>query len=651
MKNLEKIINSTDISILEIIPENVFYPKNEKDIKKIIKVTNKTKTPLIARGCGTSTCGQGIGSGNIVNFSKMNKIISIKKDYVDVEPGIICGDLNKKLEKFNKTFPVDPSSSKFCSIAGMVSNNASGIHSYLYGDTKDYVLGLEGYFIDGTFFSTIKNINLDKLKEKLKKIEPEYNKIKSFLPETTKDASGYMIKNYFEKNKDFNQIIVGSEGTLAIITKIRLKIINLPKTRSTILAQYDSLEKALDGAALSKQIKEISAIELADEIVIDLSRKHYKEANEFLLPVTKATVLFEIDNGDDFLLKKILEKNAIKVTNAKSKKERNFLWKIRKIASPLLSRPDGNFITLRFIEDVAVPTDKISIFYEKEKEILRNYDTAFFGHLGSGHFHINPRMDIKDKKFKENFHNISLETFKLVNKLKGTITAEHGDGKLRPLYIKKINPELYNFFKKIKEIFDPNYLLNPNNIVYKDENYDFFNDFKYNYKTKYDFIKVPDLNKCHGCNECITFCKSYKKTKKEEDKTRSRALVIRALMRGELVSTKNLESCNHCFKCIGNCPSGVDIIALTKILRENNLKTSFSYKIRKILLLPMKYLLKYFTYKKDKVELHNFWKPLFKLNLYKNDKDLDKILKGKILKSKSKIINYYINYLNNLPNS
>lgn len=606
----QRVLHSTDVSMFQVLPSKVIYPKDNTEIKKAIEQAIKLSVPIHARGCGTSTAGQSLGEGILMDFSRyMNKVLDIKDNYVDVEPGLILGDLNGTLRPKGVFMPVDPSSAEVCSVGGIVANNSSGIHSYMYGDTKDYVMGLEGFFADGTFFSTITGEGIKKPLDELDELRPEAVRLFDKLPKTIKDSSGYNIKGAFSLYgpEALNSLMTGSEGTLCILTKIRLKTIPLPQERITVLALFEDIERALEAVTLSKNIKNISAIELLDKELIDVSRKNFSDIREQFSEGIKAGLIFELDGTKQSTaealkeLEQVLSYIAIKIDSAYDPEKRKKLWWMRKSASSILNRIEGSSRTLRFIEDIAVPVESISKFYKEEKQILESFGlpTAFFGHIGSGHFHINPRIDTRNPDFLDVIDSVSEKTYALVKELSGTIAGEHGDGLLRTPYIKRFDPELHTFFVKIKMIFDPHLRLNPDKIVSIKEAVLVQNRYIFDPVFNLDPATLHEIEKCHGCNDCLNFCTSYKFSDGDEGlKTRGRANLLRAIVSGLLSvdeykeAVSYIERCRICTKCAIMCPSGADLIKTAAMLRENGIiPVSARKKLLMILMSPVKLVL------------------------------------------------------------
>jgi FAD/FMN-containing dehydrogenase/ferredoxin len=685
----QRVLHSSDISLYEILPSGVVFPQTAEEVEDVLRTvkalnaSSKDKTTIHSRGAGTAAAGQSLGKGIVVNFTRsMNRIIEVDKinvdgdplndiHYVDTEPGVILGKLNKHLAKYGLFMPVDPSSIDVCSLGGMVANNSSGIHSYLYGDTKDYVLELEGYWADGRFFSTYTGENTHHLEKKLRDLAPKAEKLQDKLPRTAKNSSGYNIRDAFRLYSTSSvparsdtslkhtllQLLIGSEGTLAVITKIRFRVIKLPQKRVTVLSLFDDIEKSLQAVKLTSSIKGISAIELLDQELIETSKLHYPDMKHFFYTNAGAGLIFEIDGDSDFVdqqhkeLLKILSGVANKIEDAVEPEKRERLWWIRKSASSILNRIEGSIRSLRFIEDVGVPVDSIMDFYEQEKKILEKYGlrTAFFGHIGSGHFHINPRIDTRKPDFWDTVEKVSEETYELVSKLGGTLDAEHGDGILREPYIRKFQPELYELYVEIKDIFDPEWILNPGKIVNRRRH----GDKKASTENiRYLFTPLKDIDasilneveKCHGCGDCVNFCESYKSKgyRHEGYNSRGRANIMRAIVSGIITddeldhALKYIDACMLCGNCLEKCPTGIDIIKTASILRERGiLPMREKEKLLMILFSPYK---KYLIWKLSRAENGskvkvNAYPALFRLGLYYIPylEDLAEVIKTKNL--------------------
>ncbi len=656
--------------MFECIPKKIYYPKNKEELQKILIEAKNNKITIHPRGCGTSTAGQSLGHGVLIDTARyMNKILNIGKDYVEVEPGIILEELNKKLKLFGLFMPVDPSSHEVCSVGGMVSNNSSGIHSYLYGDTKDYVIGLEGYFSDTNFFSTISGEGTKKYLDIMSSIKSRALALIDKTAKSSKNSSGYNIKDAFSKDglTALNSLLVGSEGTLCVMTKIRLKVIPLPQKRITILATFDDLEKTLHAVNTSKKINNISAIELLDKELITTSRKYFTEIRNFFSDDINAGLIFEIDGTEKVVqdslkeLLQVLEPIAKKIETGHNEEQRKKLWWMRKSASSILNRIEGSTRSLRFIEDIAVPTENIIKFYREQKKILDEYGlrTAFFGHIGSGHFHINPRIDTRKADFLDVVDKITKRTQKLVKELNGTMAGEHGDGILRTPYIKLFEPELHELFFKIKEAFDPEWILNPGKIATKDKEHPCMN--RYLFKPIYDLDQsiLNEIEKCHGCNECLKFCTTFKDLSTNEGlKARGRASILRAIVNGTISSKKEIkealhyiEKCALCTKCANQCPTGIDITITASLLREHKIiPISLTKKLLMLLMHPVKKLLiKKASYlnKDATLELNKLEVFTIRLGLYYRPymKEFLNLIHNKNLKisSKNKDIDYCIN--------
>ncbi|HDJ89282.1 MAG TPA: FAD-binding oxidoreductase, partial [Thermoprotei archaeon] len=496
-----RALYSTDASIYEVMPLAVVFPKNVGDVINVVKYGYRNGVSIHARGAGSSLAGQAIGSGIILDFTKyMNRIIemNVEENYVWVEPGIVMEKLNEVLEKYGKFFPPDPASSHFCTIGGMIGNNASGMRSVKYGNTIDYVEELKVVLSNGDIIHT-KPINVDSIefKEKLglntfegkiyreiyKLFIDNRNIIEKSMPKVEKNASGYRIE-YLLRNNVFNlsKIFVGSEGTLGIIVAAKLRIVDLPGKRGLLLAFFDSLEKATNSILTLLKYKP-SALEIMDKKYIDLVRDHYEYMRERIPGKTESILIieFEGENEDELkerldIAKNVLTKQlgtAFNVEIALTEDEMENLFEVRRAAIPIINKTRGLRKYPAFIEDLVVPPDRLLEFIRGMYRILEKYglDTIIFGHAGQGNIHTHPPINLKDPIDIDRMRAVCRDIYRLVVKLRGAISGEHGNGRLRTPFMKIEYPELLKIFVKVKEIFDPKNILNPGPKINYDDYY------------------------------------------------------------------------------------------------------------------------------------------------------------------------------------
>lgn len=425
-----KIYSRDESDIEGFLCDCVVFPQNEDDVLRVVRFAKKFNIPLTPRGGGTGVSGGAIPlkGGILLSFSKMNRILNIdeKNMILEVEPGVILKDIYERVEKLGLFYPPDPASYENCTVGGNVATNAGGPRCVKYGVTANYVLGLEV-------------------------VVPEGEKI--FVgKKTRKWKAGYNLPGIF----------IGSEGTLGLFTKIYLRLLPLPEYVQTLLVPFEKKENAGRCAAeiISKKIIP-RCIEYVDESVIEIIGDEIKK---FLPPKTKAFLLLEFD-GEEGEVKKNIEKalpivegnNPIEIYTGIEKYERDKIWRIRKDILPYLERTGYKVRS----EDVCVPftqTDKLIKIAEEIKEKLP-LKVCVFGHIGDGNLHVNFLW----KKGEEGILNKGVEfLYREVLKLGGTITGEHGIGILKKGFLKMEQKEyLINLQKKIKEIFDPQGILNP----------------------------------------------------------------------------------------------------------------------------------------------------------------------------------------------
>ena len=453
LENIEYLkFYSVDASSYQIIPKVVVIPKNEEDVINTIKCGRKFKTSVTVRGAGTGLVGGALNTGIVLDMKNFDSCI-IKKKYAIVGSGILKGILDKKLEKHGKFFPPNPSIGSFCSIGGMLGNNSSGSRSLKYGSMIDNVSEIT--FIDGNGKKRIFPKD-DTITEKILTITKKIDKSK--FPNVTKNSSGYRIDKASSR-ENIHKLIIGSEGTLGIITSVKLKIRNKPKKRFLFVIGYESIKMALKNCIAIKKLNP-SAIEFVDKPTFR-QMKHNFNSN------LKCLLFVELDENIKENQKKMHKAVNGKIIQ-KLEIESDILkwWKYRDSALhySLKSIKKQKRIP-HIIEDAAVPLEKIPKIFTVLNKINRKYQTKSiaYGHVGNGNIHIRlSSNEINSKKIR----NISNEYFKEVIKLKGTITAEHGDGLARSEFIRnQYGAKNYQIFIEIKKIFDPRKILNPGKIL------------------------------------------------------------------------------------------------------------------------------------------------------------------------------------------
>lgn len=443
---------SVDASSYQIIPKIIIVPKNEKDVVNTVKIAKKFKISVTVRGAGTGLVGSALNNGIILDIRNFDSFM-LTKNHVNVGSGILKGILDMRLEKKKKFFPPNPSIGSFCSVGGMLGNNSSGSRSLKYGSVIDNVTEIT--FIDGNGNKII----LPKNKKVAKKILAFSKKIdeKKF-PNVTKNSSGYRIDKVKSIN-DAHKVVIGSEGTLGIILSAKLKIRDKPKKRILFVIKYESIIDAAKNCIKINETKP-SAIEFIDRVTINQIKFKFDRKTKCLLFVE-----YDVNiSSNEKKIKSIITGKIIK----KLKKDSDILqwWKYRELSLhySLKSIKKEKRIP-HVIEDAAVPLENLSKLFLVLNKINRKFNTRsiLYGHAGNGNIHV--RL-VSDRKKITIIKNIATQYFEEIIKLRGTITAEHGDGLARSEFIKRqYGTKNYKVFKEIKKFFDPKNILNPGKII------------------------------------------------------------------------------------------------------------------------------------------------------------------------------------------
>ena len=443
---------SVDASSYKIIPKIIVVPKNEKDVIDTIKIARRIKMSVTVRGAGTGLVGSALNDGIIVDMKNFDSI-KIGKNCITVGPGTIKGNLDKKLEEQKKFFPPNPSIGSFCSVGGMLGNNSSGSRSLKYGSVIDNVD--EVTFISGEG----KKITLPKDKKIANKILRLAEKIDvRRFPNVTKNSSGYRIDRV-KTSHNAHEVIIGSEGTLGIVTSAKLKIRDSPTKRILFVIEYESTTDAIKNCIVINDTNP-SAIEFVDETTLNEIKFKF-DAN------SKCLLFVEYDEKIVSSEKKLKQIMTGKMAKKLQSDEEILKWWRYRDASlhySLKSIKKEKRMS-HVIEDAAVPLEDLPKLFSILNKINKKYKTKsiIYGHAGNGNMHV--RM-ILDEQKNATVKKIATEYFREIVKIKGTITAEHGDGLARSEFIKnQYGAKNYKVFRELKEFFDPAGILNPDKII------------------------------------------------------------------------------------------------------------------------------------------------------------------------------------------
>ncbi|CZG13751.1 sn-glycerol-3-phosphate dehydrogenase subunit C [Legionella pneumophila] len=652
-----RIVLSTDNSVYQILPEAIIFPKTENDVSHIFKLASNeqfrdlTFTP---RGGGTGTNGQSLNAGIIIDCSRfMNHIVEINpdEDWVLVEPGVVLDQLNEYLKPYNKFFAPSLSPSNRATIGGMVNTDASGKGSRLYGKTSQHVLALTAVYLGGEVHTSeeIDISLLDNMKKlpgqvgqfykQLDKTAQEHRgAIDRQLPKLHRFVTGYnLAKIYSDDGKRFNAnyILAGSEGTLAYVTKIKLKLTNIPKYKCLFVVLYPSFSDALEHAKHLVAF-EPEAIETMDGTILNLAKTDiiYHSLKSFLCSGSNAPIdainLIEFVAND----KKVLSQHAQLLKNTLKGTDFHFitnhediinLWELRKRSVGLLGKVKGARKPISGVEDTVVPPECLADYVKEFRALLDSHGVSYgmFGHIDVGCLHVRPEFNLMDAKDREIYYAIIEKVAQLAHKYGGVLWGEHGKGFRSEFVPMFFGEELYNELRKIKSSCDPFNQLNPGKIAIPLSSHDSLAsirsektraavDNQINYQHR-DSYQLP-LN-CNGNGACFDYkfqdvmCPSYKITRDRIHSPKGRASLVRewlrqlSVLKGERelswplkkqINTykKNhgqydfshdvytaLEGCLGCQSCRSQCPVNINVPSFkAKFLQTYHMRYSRSIK-------------------------------------------------------------------------
>ncbi len=620
-----RTLYATDASSYRELPLAVAIPKTKQDLILLIHFAVEYNTSLIPRTAGTSLAGQVVGSGIIVDVSKyFNQILELNKEegWIRVQPGVIRDELNLFLKPHGLFFGPETSTANRAMIGGMVGNNSCGSNSVVYRSTREHLLEVTALLSDGTQTS-FKSISTEEFHAKceLGNLEGNiYKSVRSILsnydnqieirkefPKKTvkRRNTGYAIDLLVETDpftaggKDFNfcSLIAGSEGTLAFITEIKLNVVPAPPKETGLLCvHFNTIDESLHANLIGLKYKP-SASELIDHYILECTKEN-KEQN-------KNRFFVQGDPGAILVIEFVKEtrEEIIALTNAVEADMRaaglgyhfpvlfgadtKKIWTLRKAGLGLLSNLPGDEKAVPVIEDTAVDVNDLPNYIRDFNEILKKHGlySVHYAHAGSGEIHLRPIINLKTKEGNQLFRTIAQEVATLVKKYNGSLSGEHGDGRLRGEFIKQmVGEKNYALLKQIKTIWDPNNIFNPNKIV---DTPSMNSMLRYEpgqitpeFKTIFRFHKQDILQhaeQCNGSGDCRkthlsggTMCPSYMATRNEKDTTRARANILREFLthsdkqnrydHKEIYEVMSL--CLSCKACKSECPSNVDMAKL-----------------------------------------------------------------------------------------
>jgi FAD/FMN-containing dehydrogenase/Fe-S oxidoreductase len=619
---------ATDASLYQIDPIGVVVPRSADDVVATVKIAAEEHVPIVPRGAATSLSGQTVGAAIVIDFSKyLNRIGIVDRDAmtVRVESGVVLDQLNAHLKPLGLMFAPDVSTSDRATVGGMIGNNSAGARSLRYGKTVDHVRAVEVVLSDGTpaKLGPVPAEQLDSLCSRPGRVGEVHRvvrdtvarreaAIRARFPRILRRVSGYNLDEFVpglpvrpsgwrDDPWQFNlaRLIVGSEGTLAVVSAADLKVVPVPSAQGLVVLSFATIPGALDRLAEIVETGPV-AVEMLDRMILDLAAQNPMFAQHLNFtegrPAAVLAAQFYADSAKELadraqaLVARFEGRpEVLGVRTSLTNAEKDDFWKIRKAGFSLLMGMVGDAKPIAFVEDTAVDPARLPEFYERFRTIVtrRRVTAACYGHADVGCLHIRPVINVKTWEGVETLRTIAREVSDLVVEFGGSMSGEHGDGLARTLWNRKLfGPEVYESFVTVKRAFDPENLLNPGKVVGDADPGENLRigptyDPREPDPTILDFSGqggfAGAVEMCSGVGACRktvggTMCPSYMVTRDEMHTTRGRANLLRLAMTGAL-PTRNggldneslhlaLDLCLQCKACKTECPSKVDMAKL-----------------------------------------------------------------------------------------
>jgi len=607
-----------DASIYQETPESVAFPASAEEVVALVR----SGKPLIPRAAGTSLAGQVVGGGTILDTGRhMNAIlhINVEERWAEVQPGVVRDELNHHLKKHGLFFGPNTSTSNRCMMGGMVGNNSSGSTSISYGTTREKLLGLEVVTADGVLRSlgTINSEGVQEIPEAVELWLEQWSQawstenLAAHFPDPTihRRNTGYAIDLIGNDPDALLAVMCGSEGTLGITTKIRMALDPLPPAHVAVAAlHYHSMDEAMSATPKLMAFGPYQ-LELMDRIILECTResKEYSSYRDFVEGDPAAILLVEVRGSTEAELTENLA--ALKCEHSYARAElfgddSDKVWKLRAAGLGLLSNVPGDAKPVACIEDTAVRVDVLQDYIREFDELMQDFgqESVYYAHAGAGELHLRPILNLKTSEGVRLLYEISKASAALVKKYGGSLSGEHGDGRVRAAFIKDFyGPEVYPWMQSFKNAWDPKNRLNPGKIVgakpmnedlrYEIDREEPALETQFPFSEEGGFLRA--VEKCNGSGDCrrlphtgALMCPSYMASRDEWDSTRGRANVLRSVLTEQSIdgfkAPELAEAMQHCVGCKGctkECPSGVDMAAMkSEYLYQNRSKRTLADK-------------------------------------------------------------------------
>lgn len=642
-EHLHQIIYATDASVYRALPLAVAIPKTVDDIQQLIRFASRHNLSLIPRAGGTSLAGQCVGEGIVVDVSKhFNQILelNVEESWVRVQVGVVRDELNAFLQPHGFFFSPITSTANRAMIGGMVGNNSCGTTSIEYGSTRDHLLEAEVLLSDSSKV-VFKELSVDKFHEKRKSGTLEGNLYQQIFQELDNQQQRQRIRDNFPKasihrrntgyavdylmdtavfepekeNFNFCKLLCGSEGTLAFTTEVKLHIDRLPAPHNVVVAaHFESVHQSMLATQIAMK-HQPSACELMDKIILDCTKENIEQRkNRFFVEGDPQAVLMvelrgqtpeESTQKANSFVEDLKAQNLGYAFPMIRDEKTKAVWQLRSAGLGLLANIPGDKKAVACIEDTAVDIDDLPNYIADFSSMMEGFGqrSVYYAHAGAGELHLRPILNLKDSKDVQQFYDISKASAELVKSYNGSLSGEHGDGRVRAAFIPlMVGEEIYDLFRRIKKTWDEKNIFNPGKIVdappmntslrYEPDQPKRAIDSLLDFSDSDGILGAAE--QCNGSGDCRklplsggTMCPSYQATRNEKDTTRARANTLREFLtrsdqenpfdQEELKAVMDL--CISCKGCTSECPSNVDLASL---------KAEFLYQYQKANGIPLR---------------------------------------------------------------
>jgi FAD/FMN-containing dehydrogenase/Fe-S oxidoreductase len=655
---------ATDASLYEIEPLAVAFPQSSADVAVLARYASEHSIPLIPRGAGTGLVGGALGRGIVMDFARhMNKVVSVGSGTVRVQPGVIHADLNRVLRPHGRYFAPDPSNSAVTTIGGMLAVDAAGSHAVRVGSVRDHVQSIQCAVMGGqllefscnetihrdyairqpvtavsamepvsgrSFLPPVPNESLalssltpvtrrDDIVERLAAVLAESaDLISTHQPLMIRNCCGYNLRGVRRDNRlDLARLLVGSEGSLALFTEATLHTMPLPEHRGMAILMFGSVDSALNAMQHLLPL-EPSACDLLDRRLLSLGRESNPRFRDIIDPQAEAGLFLEFCGAARVEVEarvrdtaRILEAADIRFEISRTAYDFDdveFLWSLPTHVVPLLARLRGASRPLPFVEDIAVPPTEISNFLTLAQKTFQRHEVTatLYSHAASGQLHLRPMLPVPTAETAGRIEAIARDLYRHVKSVGGTISGEHGDGLARTAFIRSQYGPLYRVFQQVKNIFDPQRLLNPDKIISDDGQLTIRNlrrvqvdepaaatdseepllpQLKFHWSAEEAMAEAVHCNGCGSCrivDDSLRMCPFYHHSQTEDAAPRSKANLVREVLanrdNSELFVDERVQqladNCFNCKQCRIECPSNVDIPHLILEARAQNVSAN-----------------------------------------------------------------------------